>query len=123
MNLENLESRPFFAKSQGKPGIVREFCIIFTQVRERPRKVNYLVSISFLSTIGRVVHKVIALIVISKCELYALLCEIASIMHISYLLCSIFFTSFCKYVKWGSGKKWVVLTTSQGKRKGIVREF
>ena len=25
------------------------------------------------------------------------------------------FASFCKYVKWGSGKKWLFLTTSQGK--------
>ena len=43
-----------------------------------------------------VVGKVVALIVISKCELYAVLCEITSIMCISYLLGSTFFASFCK---------------------------
>ena len=26
----------------------------------------------------------------------------------------IFFTYFCRYVKWGSGKKWIFLTISQG---------
>ena len=32
-DLENLEDRAF-AKSQGKPGIVRKFSIIFIQVKE-----------------------------------------------------------------------------------------
>ena len=63
-----------------------------------------------------IVRKVVALIVVSKCELDVLLCEITNIMCITYLLGSIFFfTSFCEYVKWESGKKWVLLTTSQGK--------
>ena len=37
----------------------------------------------------------------------------------TYLLGSTFFISFCKYVKWESGKKWMSLTTCQGK----VREY
>ena len=86
-------------KSEGKPGIVRQFSIIFVQSKEKPRKTKYLLSISFSLTVGIVVRKVVAQIVISKCELYALLCEITSIMSITYLLGSIFFTSFCKYVK------------------------
>ena len=36
-----------FMKSQGKPGIVREFSIIFIQVKEKSRKTDYVVSISF----------------------------------------------------------------------------
>ena len=51
-------------------------------------------------------------------------------MYITYLLGSIFFTSFCKYVKLGSAKKWFFLTISQGnvreksgKSQGRVREF
>ena len=39
-----------------------------------------------------VVCKVVALFLVSKCELFALFCEIASIMWITYLLGSIFFT-------------------------------
>jgi len=62
-----------------------------------------------------VVREVVALIVLSKWELYALLCKILSIMCITYLLGSIFSTSFCKYAKWGSGKKWMFLTAGQGK--------
>ena len=65
-----------------------------------------------------VVRNVVVLIVVSRRELYALRCEITSITCITYLLGSIFFTSFYKYVKWESGKKWVFLTTSQG----IVKE-
>ena len=61
-----------------------------------------------------VVRNVVVLIVVSRRELYALLCEITSITCITYLLGSIFFTSFYKCVKWESGKKWVFLTTSQG---------
>ena len=72
------------------------------------------------------VRKVVALIVVSKCELCALLCEITRTMWITYLLGSIFCTSSWKYVKWGSGKKWMFLSTSQGKSgnsQGIVREY
>ena len=57
-------------KSQGKPGVVMEFSIIFIQVREKSWKTNHLVSISFSLTIGMVVCKVIALIVASRYELY-----------------------------------------------------
>ena len=66
-----------------------------------------------------VVRKIFAHIVVSKFELSALLCEIASIVRITYPLGSIFFTSFCKYVNWRSRKEWAFLTTSQG----IVGEF
>ena len=62
-----------FSKNQGKPGIIREFSIIFIQVREKSRKTNYFVSISFSLTIGLVVRKVVALFAVSKCELFYLL--------------------------------------------------
>ena len=60
-------------KSQGKPGIVREFSIISIQVREKSGITNYLDSIPFSLTIGMVVCKVVALFFVSKCELFALL--------------------------------------------------
>ena len=44
-----------------------------------------------------VVRKIVVLIVFSKCELNALLCEIGSIMCITYLSGSIIFTYFLKY--------------------------
>ena len=65
------------------------------------------------------VRKVVVLIVVSKCELHYLASCNRKYMYSSYLLGSIFFTSFCEYVKWESGNKWVFLTTSQG----MVREF
>ena len=58
--------------SQGKPGIVREFSIIFNQVRQKSGKTDYLVSVSLSLTVGMVVCKVIALIAVSRCELYHL---------------------------------------------------
>ena len=51
-------------------------------------------------------------IIFNNSELHVLLCEVRSIMCITYLIGFIFFTSFCKYVNWGSGKKWMCLTTS-----------
>ena len=47
-----------------------EFSIIFIQVREDSGKTNYLVHILFSLTLCMVVCKVVALIVVSKCELY-----------------------------------------------------
>ena len=47
VNLETLETRLFFAKSQGKPGIVGEFSVIFILVRENSGKTNYLLHTSF----------------------------------------------------------------------------
>ena len=44
VNLENLDNRPFFTKSQGKPELGK-YCIIFVQVRSRPEKKMYLVNI------------------------------------------------------------------------------
>ena len=90
-------------KNRGKHLIDRDFSIHCIQVRERSGR-NYLVSISFSLAIGMVLHKVVVLIVVSECELYVLLCEIKGIMCITHLIGSIFFTSFCKYVKSGSGK-------------------
>ena len=58
-------------KSQGKPGIIREFSILFIQVREKSRKTSYLVSKSFSLTIGMVFCNVVVLIFVSRCELYA----------------------------------------------------
>ena len=43
------------------------------------------------------VRKVVVLIVVSERELYALFCDLTSIMCITYLLGPIFFTSFCNY--------------------------
>ena len=45
LNLENLENRAIFTKSQGKPGIVRELFIIFIQIREKSGKTKHLVYI------------------------------------------------------------------------------
>ena len=50
-------------KSLGKPAIVREFSIIFAQVRENSGKTNYLVSISFSLTIGMVVGMVVGMVI------------------------------------------------------------
>ena len=61
-----------FTESEGKPGIVREFSIILIQVKEKSGKANYLVIMSFSLTIGMVVRKVIALIVVSRCKLFHL---------------------------------------------------
>ena len=60
-------------KSQGKPGIIRKFSIIFIQVREsqgKSGKKNYLVRISFSLTLCMAVHKVVVLFIVTKCELY-----------------------------------------------------
>ena len=69
-----------------------------------------------------VIWIVVVLVVVSRRELYALLCEIASIMCITYLLGSIFFTSFWKYETWGQGKV-VVFDYQSRKSQGIVSEF
>ena len=67
-----------------------------------------------------VVRIVIAMIVVGEYELYALLCEIASLMCITYLLDSIFFTSFCKSVKWGSGKVCVFDNQSENSQRLLI---
>ena len=56
-------------KSQGKPGIVREFCIIFIQVRKSQGKL-YLVRILFSLSLWMVVRKVAVQFVVSKWEFY-----------------------------------------------------
>ena len=61
-----------FTKSQGEPGIVREFFIIFFQIREKSGKTKYSVYISFPLTIVIVVRKVVAPNISSECELYHL---------------------------------------------------
>ena len=52
-------------KSQGKPGIVKEFCIIFIQFKEKPGKTDYLVHILFSSSLFIVTHQVVAQFVVS----------------------------------------------------------
>ena len=47
-----------------------EFSMIFIQVREKSGKTYYSVNISLSLTIDAVVRKVIALVSVSKCELY-----------------------------------------------------
>ena len=64
-----------------------------------------------------VVHKFVALIFISKRELCALLCEATSIICINYLLGSIFFISFCKFVTCGCRKSvsfWLPVRENSG---------
>ena len=63
--------------------------MIVIQVREKSGKTNYLAIISFSLTIGMVVRKVVALIVVSGCELYALHCEIARKMCTTFPLGSV----------------------------------
>ena len=60
--------------------------------------IGMVVGMVISMVVGTIVRKVAALIGVSKCELYALRCKIASILSIIYLLGFIFFTSFCKYV-------------------------
>ena len=67
-SLENLGNRPFFAKSQGKPGIVREYSIIFINIRESKL---FSPHIMFINS-RMAVRKVDVPFVVSKCELYHL---------------------------------------------------
>jgi len=55
--------------------MVRESSMIFIQVKEKSGKTNYLGSKSFSLAIGMDFRKVVALIVVSKYELNALICE------------------------------------------------
>ena len=76
---------------------------------------------SFSLTIGMVVRLVVIPFVISKFKFHHLaLCYRKNMyMEPPNTLGSIFFTEFCKYVKYESGKRWGFLAISQG----IVREF
>ena len=67
-----------------------------------------------------VVRKVVALNVVSKCDLYALLFEITSIMCITFLMGSIVFTSSCKYVKFFCQGKIGCFDYQSGKSQGIL---
>ena len=75
----------------------------------------------FSLTIGTVVRSVIAVIAVCKCELYALLCEITSLVCVTDLLGSVFLTSLCKCVKWGFRDKVGAFVYQSGKSQGIVR--
>ena len=57
-------------KNQGKTGIIREFCIIFIQVKEKLGITDYLVHILFLSSPCVVERKVVVLFALSKPELH-----------------------------------------------------
>ena len=70
---------PEFNQNQGNPGIVKEFSIIFVQVREKLRKSNYFVHISFSLTLCMAARKVAVPFVVSKCKCYHLHSTIASI--------------------------------------------
>ena len=61
-----------FTKNLGKHGRVRGFSIIFVKVWEKSGKTDYLVSIQISLTIGMVVCKVVALMIVNICELYHL---------------------------------------------------
>ena len=90
---KNLENRPFL-QNQGKPGIVKEFLYFSLKSGK-----NYLVSLAFSLTTGMVVRKVVALIIVSKCELHHLALRNSNYICSTYLLSFICFTSFCKHVK------------------------
>jgi len=62
-----------------------------------------------------VVCKVIVPFVIIKYELDHCVWCYSKYLCLTYLLGFIFFSYFCKYVKWGSGEKWAHLAISQGK--------
>ena len=72
---------------------------MFLHVREKSGKTKYLVYISFSLTIGIVVRKAVALSIASECELYHLALSNTKYISVTYLLGSIPFASFCKYVK------------------------
>jgi len=65
------------------------------------------------------VCKVAVPFVVSKYELYSFAYYYSKYICTIYLLVFIFFPYFSKYVKWGSKKKRMFLTISQG----VVREF
>ena len=69
LTLENLEKRPFSQKS-GKIWNSQGVFYNIHSSREKSRKTNYFVSISLSLTIGLVVREVVALFVVSKCELF-----------------------------------------------------
>jgi len=121
LDLESLEHRPFLRK-------VREAWKnkgIFYNVYPSQGKVrwkNYLVSISFSLTISTVVRRVVALFVLSKFELQALLCGITSIMCTTHLLGSIFFTYFCMW-NGGQGRSgcfWLPFRKKSGNSQEIL---
>ena len=60
--------------------------MIFVQVREKSGKTKYLVYISFSLTISIVVHKVVALIVASECELCHLVLSNSKYISFIYLI-------------------------------------
>ena len=74
---------------------------------------------SFSLTIGMVVRKVVIPFVISKFHHLTLCYRKNMYMKPPNTLGSSFFTEFCKYVKYESGKRRGFLTISQG----IVKEF
>ena len=58
-------------KSQEKPGIIREFSIIFVQIREKLGKTKIVqVHMLFSSTLSMDVGKVVAPFVTNNCELH-----------------------------------------------------
>ena len=61
-----------------------------------------------------IAHKIVALFVVDKYEVYALLCRITSVMCTTYLVApfSLLLLEICEM---GVREKWVFLTTSQGK--------
>ena len=100
------------------PEIVWEFSIIFIQVGEKSGKIIFSPCVIF-SYSFMVVWKVVVPFLGSKCKSYHFAYDCSKYICITYLLDSVLITYFCTYVKWESGKKWVILTISQG----IVRKF
>ena len=50
--------------------MVKEFCVIFVQVREKSCRINYLFHILFSLCLFMVVREVVVLLAVSKCERY-----------------------------------------------------
>ena len=70
--------------------------------------------IIFIISLSMVVCKVAVLFIVSKCELYHFAKCSSKFLYTTYLLGLILLIYFCKYVKFLSGKKWVILTIGQG---------
>ena len=89
-------------KSQGEPGIVREFFIILIQVREKSEKTTYLVSISLSLALCMVVCRVVVLFLSVNVNFRSLHCYNKYLYCLSIKLYFVY--QFCRYVKWGQGK-------------------
>ena len=94
---------------------------IFSSIYPRQRKVweNKFFGPHHFHQLCLVLHKVVLPFFFKQWEFCYVLYYYSKSKYITNVLGCLFFTSFCKYVKWGSEEKWVFLIISQG----IAREF